>query len=60
MNAPPMAPSFSSAGPNIVYSGAVGDRGGVAPGGATVKPNDTEQKIIQQVATLVASGGEET
>ena len=63
MAAPPMAPNFSAAS-NIVYSGVsglapnVGDRG-AAPGG-TVKPNDTEQKIIQQVATLVASGGEET
>ena len=28
--------------------------------GGTVKPNDTEEKIIQQVAALVASGGEET
>ena len=54
MTAPPMAPNFTTTAPNFGMAPGVSDHG------VSVKPNDTEQKIIQQVATLVASGGEET
>lgn len=59
-----MAPNFS-VGNNLAFpnvSGmapppSMGERSATL--GGTVKPNDTEQKIIQQVAALVAMGGEE-
>ena len=52
-----MAPAFSAA------SSSVGLSGVAAPGPRVQRvqaANETEQKIIQQVALLVASGGEET